>query len=68
MALAFFTVQAAWQEPRGTPRRAARWVEVWRRNGAEWAHATHGAGEKAPLPSIGYELDVDALYDASGVA
>lgn len=44
-----------------------RRVEVWRRDGREWAHSAYGPSEKVPLASIGYELDVDALYDAAGV-
>lgn len=44
-----------------------RRVEVWRREGEQWVHAAFGAEEKAPLPSIGYELGVDELYDAAGV-
>jgi Uma2 family endonuclease len=45
-----------------------RRVEVWRREGEEWSHAAYGAGERAPLSSIGYALEVDALYDAAGVS
>jgi Uma2 family endonuclease len=44
-----------------------RRVEIWRRSGEEWLHSAHERGDKAALPSIGYELDVDALYDAAGV-
>lgn len=44
-----------------------RRVEVWRRSGDNWAHSVHDGGSKAPLPSIDYELDVDALYEAAGV-
>lgn len=44
-----------------------RRVEVWRREGSEWAHSAHAGGERASLTSIGLELDVDALYDAAGV-
>jgi Uma2 family endonuclease len=45
-----------------------RRVEVFRRDGEAWAHSTHAAGAKAPLPSLGCVLDVDQLYDAAGVA
>jgi Uma2 family endonuclease len=44
-----------------------RRVEVWRRDGEQWIHSAHDAGAKARLPSIGYELYVDELYDAAGV-
>ena len=46
-----------------------RRVEVWRREREDgpWSHAAYGPGEAAPLTSIGYALDVDALYDATGV-
>lgn len=45
-----------------------RRVEVWCREDDEWIHTVHDAASKAPLPSIGYELDVDELYVAAGVA
>lgn len=44
-----------------------RRVEVWRRGGDGWSHSVHEAGGKAVLASIGYELDVDELYDAVGM-
>lgn len=44
-----------------------RRVEVWQRSSAGWDHTVHEAGVRAPLPSIGYVLDVDELYDAAGV-
>lgn len=44
-----------------------RRVEVWQRDGKQWSHAAYGPGEAAPLASIDYALDVDALYDAAGV-
>jgi Uma2 family endonuclease len=44
-----------------------RQVEVWRRDGIQWVWSVHGAGERAPLTSIDYKLDVDELYDAAGV-
>lgn len=44
-----------------------RRVEVWCRDGERWIHTAYGAGERAPLSSIAYELEIDALYDAAGV-
>jgi Uma2 family endonuclease len=45
-----------------------RRVEVWqRRADAGWLHTIHDAGTRAPLPSIGYALDVDELYLAAGL-
>lgn len=44
-----------------------RRVEVWQRDGEQWLHRVHGAGDQAPLPSIGYALDVDELYAAAGL-
>jgi Uma2 family endonuclease len=44
-----------------------RRVEIWRRDGSEWIHSVHDAGMRAPLPSIGFELAVDELYDTAGV-
>lgn len=44
-----------------------RRVEVWRRDDEVWVHTVHDAGRKASLPSIGFELDVDELYDTAGV-
>lgn len=44
-----------------------RRVEVWRRDGDPWVHTAHDSGATATLRSIGYELDVDELYDAAGV-
>jgi Uma2 family endonuclease len=43
-----------------------RQVEIWCRDGMQWVRSVHGAGEKAPLVSIDYALDVDELYDAAG--
>jgi Uma2 family endonuclease len=36
-------------------------VDVWRREGDGWQHATHGAGEVATLVSIGARLTVDEV-------
>lgn len=44
-----------------------RHVEVWRREGDGWTHATHGPATTASLPSIDFELHVDDLYAAAGV-
>lgn len=44
-----------------------RRVEVWRRDGAGWAHAVFEAGARAPIESIRFALDVDELYEAAGV-
>ncbi len=46
-----------------------RRVEVWRRTRVddEWAHTIHRGGTSASLPSIGYDIDVDELYDTAGV-
>ena len=44
-----------------------RRLEVWRRDGDEWSHATFGAGDRLELPSIGCHLDVDALYREAAV-
>lgn len=44
-----------------------RRIEVWSRSEAGWIHAVYGPGSEAPLASINYALDVDALYDAAGV-
>jgi Uma2 family endonuclease len=44
-----------------------RRVEVWARTGDGWSHTIHDAGGRAPLPSLDYTLDVDALYDTAGV-
>jgi len=44
-----------------------RRVEVWRRDGDDWRMTTHDAGDRAPLPSIDAELDVDELYDEAGL-
>lgn len=44
-----------------------RYVEVWRRDGRGWAREVHGAGARASLPSIDFELDVDDLYEIAGV-
>ncbi|MBL8945241.1 MAG: Uma2 family endonuclease, partial [Myxococcales bacterium] len=45
-----------------------RRVEVWRRVDDQWTYSSHGAGDRAPLPSIGFALEVDELYTAAGVA
>lgn len=40
-----------------------RRVEVFSRGtGASWLMTPYGPGQKVPLPSLGVELDVDALY------
>lgn len=44
-----------------------RRIEIWRRDGGAWLHAVHEGGERARLPSIDYEMDVDELYDTAGV-
>ncbi len=45
-----------------------RRIEVWSRDGSGWNHAVYEAGKRAPLESIGFELDVDELYRAAGVS
>ena len=44
-----------------------RRVEVWRREGDVFSRSVHEAGQRARLPSIDFDLDVDELYDAAGV-
>lgn len=44
-----------------------RRVEVWYRDGDGWRRESYGAGQRAPLPSIDWELPVDELYEAAGV-
>jgi len=44
-----------------------RQIEVWSRAGEGWEHAVFGAGQRATLSSIGFELSVDELYDAASV-
>jgi Uma2 family endonuclease len=44
-----------------------RRIEVWRRMDDQWVHSTHDAGDRAPLPSIAFALDVDELYAAAGL-
>ena len=44
-----------------------RRVEVWQRRDTEWHHTIHEPGSRASLPSIGFELDVDELYDTAGL-
>ncbi|MEZ4445882.1 MAG: Uma2 family endonuclease [Polyangiaceae bacterium] len=45
-----------------------RHVEVWRREGEGWTQGSYGAGASVLLPSIDFELHVDELYSAAGVA
>lgn len=45
----------------------ARKLEVFRRTSEGFACTVYGAGERAKLGSIGFELDVDELYAAAGV-
>lgn len=45
-----------------------RRVEVWRREGEHFTRSVHQAGDKAPLPSLDFELDVDDLYATAGVS
>lgn len=45
-----------------------RRVEIWRREGDGFTRSVHEAGERAPLPSLGFELDVDDLYATAGVS
>lgn len=42
--------------------QTAREVSVYRRDGAGWLLDVLGAGERIPLDSVGFELDVDDLY------
>lgn len=44
-----------------------RRLEIWRRVDEDWILSVHAAGSRAPMPSIGFELDVDELYDLAGV-
>lgn len=44
-----------------------RRVEVWRRDGDGWRHTTASQGERAALPSIDFEMEVDKLYDLAGL-
>lgn len=44
-----------------------RRIEVWARSGTGWTHSIHEAGDRAPLPSLALELDVDTLYQTAGV-
>lgn len=44
-----------------------RRVEVWQRTAEGWSHAAGDAGASMRLPSIDFELQVDALYDAAGL-
>lgn len=41
----------------------AQRIEVWRRDGARWAHDAYGEGECARLESVGCELDVGRVYE-----
>lgn len=43
-------------------------IEVWRKDGEDWAWSAFEAGAGAPLESIGYVLLVDELYEAAGLA
>ena len=49
-------------------RQDRRCVEVWRRDGQGWSHSMHEGGARLALGSIGFELDVDELYEVAGVA
>lgn len=44
-----------------------RRLEVWRRVDDQWTYSSHGPGDRAQLPSIGYALEVDELYAAAGL-
>lgn len=52
----------------GVVAQDRRFIEVWRRAPDGWAHSAHGSGETVAFASIDYALEVDALYDAAGVA
>ncbi|HVK85729.1 MAG TPA: Uma2 family endonuclease [Kofleriaceae bacterium] len=45
-------------------------VEVYARAdaGASWTHRSYGTGERAVLPSLGLELDLDELYADAGIS
>lgn len=45
-----------------------RRVEVWRREGGGWSCSVHVTNERARLESLAFELDVNELYEAAGVA
>jgi Uma2 family endonuclease len=42
-----------------------REIEVWTREGDDWTKSVFPQGERAPLRSIGAELDVAEVYDAA---
>lgn len=43
-------------------------VEVFRRvSDGTWEHRVHGRGEAFELPSLGFDVSTDELYDAAGV-
>lgn len=44
-----------------------RQVEVWQRDGDGWAASVYHSGERAALPSIRCDLDVDELYVTAGL-
>lgn len=44
-----------------------RRVDVWQHDGDAWTSRTFEGGERAAIGSIGYDLDVDELYDAAGL-
>lgn len=47
--------------------QSARRVEVYSRDGADWRHRVHAAGETVELPAIDARLDVDELYEMAGL-
>ncbi|MEW5739453.1 MAG: Uma2 family endonuclease [Myxococcota bacterium] len=43
--------------------QASRRIEVFSRGeGVSWLMTPYGAGQRVPIPSLGIELDVDAVY------
>lgn len=42
-----------------------REVEVWTRRGEDWTRVVSKKGDRARLDTVGAELDVDELYDAT---